>query len=84
MEPLIIQVAALIAAAIMLYIMLKLLKGLIELAINSIGSLLLLFVLNMVLGLGVDINIFSILIVALAGLPGLFLVLILHFLGLAF
>jgi hypothetical protein len=39
---------------------------------------------NSVLGFNIAINAFSILAVALGGLPGLILVLILHVLGLAF
>jgi pro-sigmaK processing inhibitor BofA len=84
MAGLLIQIVGLIAAVLILYILFKIMKSLLKLLVNSIVSLILLFLLNMFFGLGVDINIFSILIVALAGFPGLLLVLILHFLGIAF
>ncbi|MBD3210252.1 transcriptional regulator [Candidatus Micrarchaeota archaeon] len=81
---LVVQVAALVLAVIILYILFKVLKELVKLLINSVGALILLFLLNLAFGLGVEINVFSVLIVALSGFAGLVLVLALHFLGIAF
>lgn len=50
---------------------------------SSLGALLLLWVLN-ILGLEIAINIWTVLIVAIGGIPGLLLVAILHLLGWAF
>jgi hypothetical protein len=41
-------------------------------------------ILNFVFGLGIPINVFSVGLVALAGLAGVVLVVLLHFLGLGF
>ena len=81
---LLIEIFALLLAVVILYVLYKLLKHIIKLAINSIAGIIILFLLNLIFGLGIPINIFTILIVALSGLGGVVLILILHFLGLAF
>ena len=68
----------------LLYLLFHLLKNIFHLVVNSIFAFLLLFAINAIFGFGISINIFSILIVVLAGLPGFILVLLLHLLGLAF
>jgi hypothetical protein len=42
------------------------------------------FALNLFLGAGIPINLLSVGVVALAGIPGVLLVLAIHFLGLGF
>lgn len=69
-----------ILAAIVLY---RAVKELLPLIINSIGALIVLWILNF-FGLGIIINIWSILIVAIGGFAGLVLVVLLHVLGIAF
>ena len=81
---LLVEIGAVILAGVILYILYRLLKELVKLAINSIAGIVLLFLLNLLFGLGIPINIFTIVIVALSGVGGVFLILILHFLGLAF
>lgn len=78
------EIGAILVSVVILYLLFKLLKSLTMLLIHSVGALILLFLINSVLGFNIAINAFSILAVALGGLPGLILVLILHVLGLAF
>jgi len=79
----VVEIVALLVGIILLYLLFKIVKSLISLLINSIVAILLLFIVNF-FGLGIAINIWSILIVAIAGLPGLLLVVILHLLNIAF
>lgn len=72
-----------IAAFIAIYYFLKVVK---YLAVNSIVGLILLFISNFVLGMldmgfSVDINWVSILICAIAGIPGVMIVILLGFLN---
>jgi len=69
-----------VLAAIVLFTALKKLWPLIA---NSVLGLIALWVLNL-MGLHVAINIWSVLIVAIGGLPGLILVVLLHVAGWAF
>lgn len=78
------EIGAILISLVILYLLFKLLKSLAMLLIHSVGALILLFLINYVLGFNIAINAFSILTVALGGLPGLILVVILHLLGLAF
>jgi hypothetical protein len=76
----IVLVILVILSAIVIY---RAAKKLLPLILNSIGALILLWILN-ILGLGVAINIWSIVIVAIGGFVGLLLVVLLHLLGIAF
>lgn len=79
-----VELAALLLSIVILYVLYRVLKELAKLLINSVAAVILLFLVNLFLGLGIAINIWSVAIVAISGLPGLVLVIILHFLGLAF
>ena len=81
---LLIEIVALLLAVVILYVLYKFINQIIKLAMNSIAGIVILFLLNFVFGLGIPINIFTILITAFAGVGGVVLILILHFLGLAF
>lgn len=78
-----IEIGLLVAAAIALYVGFKLLKNVKALAVNAIVGLVVLVAAN-VLGVGVEISLFAVLICALAGLPGAILVVLLAFLDVAF
>jgi hypothetical protein len=84
MANLLIELAVLAVAIILLYILFKILKEVIVLLANSIAGIIILFLLNIIFGLGIPINIFTLGIVALAGVVGLIVILVLHFLGIAF
>ena len=77
------EIIALLIGIALLYLLFKIVKSLISLLISSIIAVVLLFGLNF-FGLGIVINIWSVLIVAIAGLPGLLLVILLHLLKIAF
>jgi len=76
----IILVILAILAAIVIF---RAMKQLWPVIVNSIGALILLWLLNFI-GLKIAINIWSILIVAIGGFVGLLLVILLHLLGIAF
>ncbi len=78
-----IEWASVLLAVIVLYLLLVNSISITQLIINSLIAIVILFVVNM-FGAGIPVNILTILIVALAGLPGLVLLLILHFLKLGF
>ena len=59
-------------------------KGVIWLIVNSVIGLILLWLVNLIPIVNVTINIWSILIVALGGIPGLLLLVILDLLKIAF
>jgi len=69
-----------ILAAIVIY---RILKAVVPLIINSIVALIVLLSLNSI-GLGIEISIWSVLTVAIGGVPGLILVVALHLLKIAF
>ncbi|MDD5172207.1 MAG: pro-sigmaK processing inhibitor BofA family protein [Candidatus ainarchaeum sp.] len=73
----------LLIALLIVYLIFKFLKNPEYIIGNSIMGILIFFILNLV-GAGIPINIFSVGIVAIGGIPGLVLVLIIHFLGLGF
>jgi len=78
-----IEILTLLAAIVFLYILFRLTKSLISLLINSAIAIVVLLVLNL-LGLGLQINVWSVLIIAIGGIFGLLSVLILHLLKIAF
>jgi inhibitor of the pro-sigma K processing machinery len=79
----VVEIIALLVGIVLLYLLFTVTKSLISLLINSIVAIILLFAVNF-FGLGIAINIWSVLIVAIAGLPGLLLVIVLHLLKIAF
>lgn len=78
------ELLALLVAVVLIYVLWKLLNVIGYLIANSIMGILVFWVLNAFLGLGIPISILSIAIVAIAGIPGVLIVLIIHFLGLGF
>jgi len=74
---------ALALGLVLVYLLFRITKSLIHLVISSVIAIILLFGLN-ALGLGVAINIWSVLVVVFGGLPGFLLVVALHMLGIAF
>ena len=81
---LIAEVATLIVAVIIIYVLWKILEDATQLAINSIIGIIIFWLLNQFFNMGIPINWLSILVVALAGIPGVILVVLIHFLGLGF
>lgn len=79
-----IEVGALLIALFLLYLLMIFLKNLLLIFFNSILGIVAFFVLNAVFHIVIPLNFWSIAIVATGGLGGLLLILILHFLGLAF
>ena len=77
------EIVGLVIALLIVYLILRFLKDPMYIIANSIMGIIIFFVLNL-FGLGIPINIFSIGIVAIGGVVGVLLVLIFHFLGLAF
>ena len=77
------EIVGLLVALVIVYLILRFLKDPMYIIANSIMGIIIFFVLNL-FGLGIPIDIFSIGIVAIGGVAGVLLVLIFHFLGLAF
>ena len=78
-----IEWGSVLLAIIVLYLLLVSLKDVTQIIISSLIAIGILFVVN-IFGAGIPINLLTILIVALAGIPGLVLLLILHFLRVGF
>jgi hypothetical protein len=70
--------------ALIIIVALKLGKGIIWLIINSIIGIVVLVLLNYLPFVNIVINIWSVLIVALGGIPGIILVILLSHFGIAF
>ena len=77
------ELLGLVIALLIVYLILRFLKDPMYIIANSIMGIIIFFVLNL-FGVGIPINIFSVGIVAIGGVAGVLLVLIFHFLGLAF
>lgn len=69
---------------IVVYVALKIGKGLIGLIINSVIGIIALLVTNFLPFINIQINIWSVLIVVLGGIPGLIIVALLSFFGILF
>jgi len=78
------ELGTLIVALIVLVLLLVFIQNPIALLINSIFAIVLLFLLNLIFNVGIPINIITVLIVAVGGIIGLLLVLLLRFSNLAF
>ncbi|NYZ75529.1 pro-sigmaK processing inhibitor BofA family protein [Candidatus Micrarchaeota archaeon] len=74
----------LLLALFIVYLIYRFLKNPLYIIANSVVGILIFLVLNFFLGLSIPINIFSVGIVAIGGVPGVLLVLLIHFLGLGF
>ncbi|MEK6958137.1 MAG: pro-sigmaK processing inhibitor BofA family protein [archaeon] len=82
--PFIQPILVLLLAVLLIYFALKLGKQLVLLLINSFIGLVILVILNFLPFASVEINVWSILITALGGIPGIILLIILSQLGIAF
>ncbi|NYZ77721.1 pro-sigmaK processing inhibitor BofA family protein [Candidatus Micrarchaeota archaeon] len=74
----------LLIALLIVYLIFRFLKNPIYIIANSIAGIIIFVILNFFFGLGIPINIFSVGIVAVGGILGVLLVLLIHFLGLGF
>ena len=79
-----IEVGALLVAFVILYLLYSFLKNPLHVLANTVVGILLFWLINLFLVREVVVNFFSIAIVAIAGIPGVLLVLLIHFLGLGF
>lgn len=78
------ELGALLLAFVIVYLLFSVLKNIAYLAANSIMGIIIFLLLNIVLGIGIPISLLSIGIVAIGGMAGVLLVLVIHFLGLGF
>lgn len=79
-----VELGALLVALFLLYLLIRFLKDPLYILGNSIIGIIILFLLNVIFGLGIPINLLSVGVVAIGGLTGVLLILVLHFLGLGF
>ena len=79
-----IEVGALIVALIVLLLLIVFIQNPIALIINSLIAIGILFLLNAIFGLGIPINLVTILVVAIGGIVGLLLIIILRLTRIAF
>lgn len=78
------EIIGLILAIIILVVLFRVVKNIPALIGNAVLGIIILVVLNLFLSPPVVINIWSILISAIGGIAGVIIVLVLHFLGIAF
>lgn len=78
------EVGALLVALFILYVLYAVLKKPAHLIANAAAGIVIFLIVNLFLVRDVAINLFSIGTVAIAGIPGVLLVLLIHFLGLGF
>ncbi|MDO8554802.1 MAG: pro-sigmaK processing inhibitor BofA family protein [Candidatus Micrarchaeota archaeon] len=79
-----IEVGSVLVALIILWLLLVFVQNPIALIMNSLIAIAIMFLLNTILGLGIPINIFTVLIVAIGGIAGLLLIIILRMMRVAF
>jgi len=84
-----IELIVLLLAIVIVIILYKIFKATTKLVINSILGIIMLFLTNYVIGLcefgfSIEINIITVLLCAIAGIPGLILVIILAYLNVPF
>lgn len=82
--PLLAEIILLFIAAVIIMVLWKILEDPKEIAVNSIIGIVSLWLINQYLGWGIPINWLTMLITGLAGIPGLILIVLMHFLGLGF
>ncbi|MBU0527308.1 MAG: pro-sigmaK processing inhibitor BofA family protein [Candidatus Micrarchaeota archaeon] len=80
----IIELGTLLVALFLITLILRFFKKPMLVVLNSVLGIIAFFALNFFFGFGIAINFWSVAIVALGGVGGLFFVLVLHFLGIAF
>ncbi|MBU1975522.1 MAG: pro-sigmaK processing inhibitor BofA family protein [Nanoarchaeota archaeon] len=83
-EPLAAKLITLILIGIFVIIMFTIFKKVLKLILNAIIGLVALFAFNAVFGTDVAVNFWSVVITALGGIVGFIVVIVLHFLGVAF
>jgi hypothetical protein len=79
-----IELGALLLALFLVVLVIRFFKNPAAVIANSILGMLLFFVLNTYLHMGIEVNFWSVAIVALGGVGGFLLVLALNFMGIAF
>ena len=79
-----IEVGTLLVALIVLWLLLVFVQNPVALIFNSIIAIVILFLLNAIFGLGIPINIITVLVVAIGGIVGLLLIIILRMMKVAF
>ncbi len=77
------ELFGLLIALLIVYLILVFLKNPMYILGNSIMGIVIFFILD-IFKAGIPINLFSVGIVAIGGIPGVVLVLLIHFLGLGF
>ena len=79
-----IELGTLILALVALWLLFVFIQNPIALLVNSIFAIVLLLLLNLILKVGIPINIITVLIVAIGGIIGLLLILLFRFSNIAF
>ena len=79
-----IELGALLLALFLVVLVIRFFKDPLAVIANSVLGIILFFVLNTYLHMGIEVNFWSIAIVALGGVGGFLLVLALNFMGIAF
>lgn len=79
-----VEIGALLAAFFILYLLYVFLKNPLHLLANAVMGILIFLIVNFFLVRDVAINIFSVGTVAIAGIPGVLMVLMIHFMGWGF
>jgi hypothetical protein len=79
-----IEAGSLLVALIVLVLLLVFINNPVALIINAVIAFFILFLANAFFGLGIPINIFTVLIVAIGGIVGLLLIIILRLMKIAF
>ena len=80
----VVEFASLLVAIFILYLLYTFLKNPVHLVANAVMGIIIFLIVNMFLVQNVAINLFSVGTVAIAGIPGVLLVLLIHFMGLGF
>jgi uncharacterized protein YacL len=77
------ELVGLLIALLIVYLILTFLKNPMYIIANSVVGIVIFLILDY-FGVGIPINLFSVGIAAIGGIPGVVLVLLIHFLGLGF
>ncbi|MBN2110935.1 MAG: pro-sigmaK processing inhibitor BofA family protein [Methanosarcinaceae archaeon] len=78
------EIVILIVAIVVAFLLYKVLKTATKMAVNAVLGLIILFVANTVMGLGIAYTWVTILICAIAGVVGALLIIVLSYLNIAF
>ncbi|MFA5929991.1 MAG: pro-sigmaK processing inhibitor BofA family protein [Candidatus Micrarchaeia archaeon] len=79
-----IELGTLILALVALWLLIVFIQNPMALLVNSIFAIVLLMLLNLIFRVGIPINIITVLVVAIGGIIGLLLILLLRYSNLAF